>query len=356
MNEVLRKHLLILLMAGFSFASYSQFYNGHQMSFGKNRVQYNDFVWSFYRHEKYDVYFNEDGRNLAEYTADYAEQIIPKIESFFDYTLERRILFVAYNRLTDFRQSNIGLVTGKDEYNIGGTTTINRNKAFLYFEGNFDKYDEQITAAITRIIINEMLNGTALIDNVANSTLINIPGWYSEGLVAYLSKQWDVETENIVKDGIVNGKYEKFNRLTGDDAIYAGHSFWKYIADTYGESVIPSIIYLTSISKSIKTGFSNVLGFSIKDLSYEWMGYYLNLFADDEAKPKTSGTGALLKKTKKGVVYEKIKISPSGNYLTYVTNDRGLYKIWLLNIQTGKKKRIFKREYRLEQITDHSFP
>lgn len=356
MKEVLRKPLLIILLTGLSLTAFPQFYNGHQMSFGKNRVQYNEFVWSYYRYEKYDVYFNEDGRNLADYTADFAEQIIPKIEGFFDYTLKRRLQFLVYNRMSDFRQSNIGLVTGKDEYNIGGTTTVSQNKAFLYFEGDFNSYDEQITAAVTRIIVNEMLNGSALIDNVANSTLINIPNWYSEGLVAYLSKQWDIETENQVKDGIMNGKYEKFNRLTGDDAVYAGHSFWKYIADTYGESVIPSIIYLTSISKSIKTGFSNVLGFSIKELSFEWMGYYLNLFADDNTRPKIPDSGKMLKKTKKGVVYENIKISPAGNYLAYVTNDMGLYKIWLLNIQTGKKKRIFKREYRLEQITDHSYP
>ena len=70
-------------------AGHAQFYNGHQMSFGKNRVQYNEFVWSFYRYAKYDVYFNEDGKNLAEYTADYAEQIIPQIEAFFDYTMEK---------------------------------------------------------------------------------------------------------------------------------------------------------------------------------------------------------------------------------------------------------------------------
>ncbi len=154
----------------------------------------------------------------------------------------------------------------------------------------------------------------------------------------YLSKHWDIETENHVKDGIMNGKYEKFNRLTGNDAIYAGHAFWKYIADTYGESVIPSIIYLTSVSKSIKTGFSNVLGFSIKELSYEWLGYYTNLFDEDKALASTPPTGKMFKKTKKGVVYEKVKISPSGNYLSYVTNDRGLYKIWLLNIQDRKEK------------------
>ncbi|HEX2395486.1 MAG TPA: hypothetical protein VHI78_09070, partial [Bacteroidales bacterium] len=356
MKVTLQKNILIILFSVLSLAGFSQFYNGHQMSFGKNRVQFNEFVWSYYRFDKYDVYFNEDGKNLADYTAEYAEQIIPRIEAFFDYTLEKRILFVAYNKLSDFRQSNIGLITGNDDYNIGGTTTVNRNKVFLYFEGNYDEYDIQITAAVTRILVNEMISGTDLIDNVANATLSNIPQWYSEGLIAYLSMQWDIQTENFVKDGILSGKYEKFNRLTGQDAIYAGHSFWKYIADTYGESVIPSIIYLTSISKSIKTGFSNVLGLTLKELTYDWTGYYLSLFEGEKEKTAVPETGKLLKRTKKGVVYQNVKISPTGNYLTYVTNDRGLYKIWLMNVQSGKKKRIFKREYRLDQITDFSYP
>ena len=355
MRKSAQKFLVSFLFLSISLMSTAQFYNGHQMSFGKNRVQHNSFVWSYYRYGKFDVYFNEDGKNLADYTADYAEKVIPQIEAFFDYTMEKRILFVVYNRLTDYRQSNIGLITGQDEYNIGGTTSVIQNKAFLYFEGDYRKYDEQITAVITRIIVNELLFGSQLFDNVANSTLINIPRWWNEGLVAYLSKKWDIETENHVRDGIISGKYEKFNRLTGDDAVYAGHAFWKYIADTYGESVIPSIIYLTSISKSIKNGFSNVLGLSILELSYEWMGYYMNLFSDDQSK-QTPETGKLFKRTRKGVVYQRVKISPSGNYISYVTNHLGLYKIWLLNLQTGKKKRILKREYKLEQIIDYSYP
>jgi hypothetical protein len=164
MRKVIQKQLLVFLFTCFTLVGHAQFYNGHQMSFGKNRVQYNEFVWSFYRYEKYDVYFNEDGKNLADYTADYAGKVIPQIEAFFDYTMEKRVLFIVYNRLTDYRQSNIGLVTGQDEYNIGGTTNVSQNKAFLYFEGDFDKLDEQITAAITRIIVNELLYGSELID------------------------------------------------------------------------------------------------------------------------------------------------------------------------------------------------
>ena len=335
---------------------HAQFYNGHQMSFGKNRVQYNDYVWSFYRHDEFDVYFNENGQKLAEYTADYAKEMLPKIESFFDYTIDTRIIFMVYNRLSDFRESNIDLITGNEDYNIGGVTNMSRNKVFLYYDGDLNLFDIQIRAATARVLMNEMMFGNALKENVTNSTLINIPDWYFEGLISYLSNRWDFTIENRVKDGIISGKFEKFNRLTGDDAKYAGHSFWKFIADTYGESVIPSIIYLTRINKSPKAGFSYVLGLSLKELSYEWMGYYLNLFTSDEQSQKTPESGKLLKRTKKGVVYQNLKISPSGNYVAYLTNQMGQYKIWLLDVQTGKRKKILKKEHKLEQITDYSFP
>ncbi len=93
--------------------SNGQFYNGLQMIFGKNRVQYNNFYWSYQRYEKFDVYFNQDGKDLGEYVADFAKQEIPRIESFFDYSLDRRIIFLVYNKLSDFRQSNIDLISGK---------------------------------------------------------------------------------------------------------------------------------------------------------------------------------------------------------------------------------------------------
>ena len=340
----------------FCMLTSAQFYNGHQMIFGKNRVQFNDFFWSFERYDKFDVYFNQEGKELAEYVADFAKREIPKIESFFDYALDRRIIFIVYNKLSDFRQSNIDLITGKDEYNIGGVTTISKNKVFLFFEGDFTKFENQITGAVARVIAYQMLFGQDLKDNLANSTLINLPSWYFEGLVSYLSNNWDYRLENRTKDGIVNGRYEKFNRLVGEDAVIAGHSFWRFIAETYGESVIPNIIYLTRINKNAKSGFLYVLGLSLKDLSYEWMGYYLNQYSDDKTRDKTPNSGKIIKRPRKKRVYQQIKVNPDGNEIAYVTNESGKYKIWLYQIQSQKKKKIFRREHKLEQITDYSYP
>ncbi|MCK4465564.1 MAG: hypothetical protein KAU83_07620, partial [Bacteroidales bacterium] len=243
---------------------FGQFYNGHQMTFGKNRVQYYDFYWSFYRFEKFDTYFNEFGRELAEYTGNIAEKTIMEIEDYFDYYLSKRLIFIIYNKLSDFKQSNIGLLTGNEEYNTGGVTKIIKNKVIIFFEGDHKKHEQQIKAAITEVLINEMLYSGDVKDRVANSTLINLPDWYIKGLISYISNPWDIEIDNRVKDGILSGIYKKFNRLTGEEAVYAGHSFWRFLASTYGEAIIPNIIYLTRINKNVNRGFLYVLGSKIK--------------------------------------------------------------------------------------------
>jgi hypothetical protein len=346
------------LLVAFCLATtsvFAQFYNGLQMSFGKNRVQYDHFYWQYYRFEKFDVYFNQFGPELAQYTEWSASRQIKRLESLLDYTLDKRIIFLVYNRLSDFRQSNIGLVTGNDDYNIGGNTRIVNNKVFLYFDGDHSKFEHQISAAIAQVILNQMLYGNELRENVANSTLINLPEWFIKGLLSYFSENWSVEIEDHVKEGVLSGKYKKFNRLTGDDAMYAGHSFWKYIEKTYGRSVIPNIIYITRVNKNSKNGFLNVVGSSLKVLSAEWLKYYQNKYKSYNGEIADAGT-PVLKHPKKRRVYEQIKASPDGSHIAYVTNEMGQYRIWLYDLKTGKKKCLLRREHRLDQIPDYSFP
>ena len=316
----------------------AQFYNGLSMSFGKNRVQYEDFVWNYYRFDKFDIYLNQQGKDLALYANLFAEKEITRIESILDYKLKKRLIFIVYNTLNDFKQSNIGLITGNDESNIGGITKISKNKASVYFDGNHHNFEVQISEAITTIILNELFNGNKLTQNITNSALTNIPEWFEKGLAAYISGSWDAETEDHVKDGIISGRYEKFNHLTGQDAIYAGHSFWRYIAKTYGESIISNIIYVTKINKNASKGFLYVLGSSLKDLSYEWSGYYYSLYSEEEQKGTFPVKGRVLKRTRQHRAYQQLKVSPSGDYLAYVTNESGKYKIWLRNLTTHKSK------------------
>ena len=347
--------ILILLMTA-SLAASAQFYNGMQMNFGKNRVQFNDRYWKFYRFDRFDVYSYENGTDLSLYVADFVEKELALIERFFDYDIERRLIFLTYNKMSDFRQSNIGLVSEDEEYNIGGTTQIIQNKVFLYFDGDHVEFERQIRAAVAEVLLTEMMFGNGLRDNLTNSTMINLPEWYLEGLISFVSNPWDYELENRVKDGIVSGKYKKFVNLQDEDARYAGHSFWKYIADMYGASIIPQILYITKINKNAESGFHYVLGSKLKQLSLDWTAYYLGLYTSTEEQAELPDEGQILKRPNKRRVYQNIKISPDGKHVAYVTNQKGQYKIWIHHEETEKQNRIYKRGQKLDQINDYSFP
>jgi Tol biopolymer transport system component len=358
-RSFLKIFFIFSLAAWFSVPDNSaQFYNGHQMKFGKNRVQYNTFYWKFYRFENYDVYSYDEGTELSLYIADYLKEELPRIERFFDYEFSKRLLFIAYNKQSDFKQSNIGQlnVNEEEEPNIGGLTRIIQNKLFIFFEGDHNDLEQQITKAVSEALIYEMLYGNDFKDSFTNSTLLNLPEWYVSGLVSYIANPWDYELENRVKDAVLDGRFDKFNRLEGVEALYAGHSFWKYIADTYGESVIPNILYLTRINRNSNVGFLSVLGMPLKDLSDEWLGYYLNLYLDYESYGELPPREDLVRKPKKKKVYTQAKMSPDGQNLAYVTNEDGQYRLFMHNLNSGKKKRLDKAGFKIEKIADYSYP
>ncbi len=332
-----------------------QFYNGHQMHFGKNKVQYYDYYWSYYRFENFDCYFNEYGRDLAQFTADYALKKLDEIEGYFDYTLEKRIIFVIYNKNAEFKQSNIGLLTfDEDTYNTGGFSRIIKNKVNLYYEGDHIAFRNQIAESITEVIINEMLYSADFKDRISSSSVIYMPQWYLKGLVKYVASGWSYETENRVKDGIMSGRYKNINHLEYDDATYAGQSFWRFIAREHGDALIPNIIYLTKIYKNVDDGFLYVLGQNLKSLLKDWKEYYQNEYSEDSGNP--ANDGRTIRKSKKEILFQQVKVSPDGRHIAYATNDWGRKRIYLYDESTGKQKIIFRAEPRFEQKTDNTYP
>jgi len=351
----IKKLIITIIACVFYLNASGQFYNGHQMSFGKNKVQYYDYYWSYYRFDDFDCYFNEYGRDLAQFTADYAMKKLAEIEDYFDYTLEKRLIFIIFNKNAEYKQSNIGLVTfEEDSYNTGGFSRIIKNKVMLYYEGDHVAFQRQIAAAITEVIINEMLYNADVKDRVSSSSLIYMPDWYIKGLINYVAFGWDYEAENRVKDGIKSGKFKNINHLEYDDAIDAGQSFWRYIGKEYGDALIPNIIYLTKIYKNIDDGFLYVTGQDLKDILKEWEKYYSEEYSGDRDLPADDEN--IIRKSKKEQIYQQVKVSPGGDYIAYVTNDWGRKRIWLYNQLTGKQKIIFRKEPRFEQVTDNTYP
>src|SRR6185295_9063336 len=127
-----------------------------------------------------------------------------------------------------------------------------------------------------------MMFGGSIGEAVQNAVLLKLPLWFKDGLTSYMSESWSTEDDNLLRSGILSGKYKKMNKLTGADARFAGHAVWHYIALKYGEASIPNLLYLTRINRSMESGFSFVFGKSVKDFLKEFYDYYSDQFNEDE--------------------------------------------------------------------------
>ena len=349
--------LFLLLFVIFSNTNLSaQFYSGSQTDFGKNRVKYDNYFWTYYSYPKYDVYFYEQGRELANYVSISAKAQMEKVEKLFDYSFDEKVQFIVYNKQSDYKQSNIGLSTEED-YNTGGVTRIAGSKVILYYEGDHAKLDAQIRAGLAEVLINQMMYGGNVREMVKNSTLLNLPDWYIKGLIDYVTVDWNSDIDNHVKDGIASGKYKNINRLEGNNAKYAGHALWKHIADNYGEAVISNILYMTKVSRNIDNSSLFVLGISVKNLWSECYESYTGKYMEkDTTRTLPKQIPLTVKKPRAERIYGQMKVSPDGNYVLYTTNEMGQYKIWLYDVQKNKAKRILKSGQKIDRPSDYSFP
>lgn len=345
--------ILILLLAG---KLQAQFYYGSQQEFGKNRVQYQPFNWTYYGFDRYQVYLYEGGQELAQYVAKRAEIELENIERKLDFQFEDKLQILVYTNQGDFRQSNVGL-SNEENGNLGGVTKISGTKLAVYFKGDHHDLNKQIRAGIAEVLINDMMYGGRARDMVKNSTLLVLPDWYKKGLISYLSEDWNIDLDNAIMDGINNDKYYSFNKLTGDEAVQAGHALWNYIADSYGEASIPNVLYMTKVSRSVENSFSFVLGTTTQTIVYEWIDSFAkrNLNADTSRYlPKSA---PILTNPKSFRNYYQLKISTDGKNVAYVTNELSQYKVYVKSLQKDSKpKRIAKWGPKIERLNDLSYP
>lgn len=351
------RHLLSALLAlslG-STGAYAQFYQGTQQEYGKNRVQYQDFLWQYYRFDRLETYFYKGGRDIAQYVAMSGHKHLKELEKQFDFTMEDRLQFVVYNSLTDFRQSNIG-ITNDEQYNIGGVNRIVGSKIFVYYEGDHTLLDRQVRGGIAQVLLDQMMYGGNWKEVLKNSTLLNIPEWFTKGLVAHSEGRWDASTNSRIRDGVLSGRFDKFNRLEGQMATDAGNAIWSYVADVYGPGVIPNILYMTRVSRNAESGFLFVLGVSLKTLSDECLAHYRQRFEEEDRLRNEVAIEELTIRTRKTRDYSQFVQSPNARYLAWVSNEMGQYKVWLYEPGTGKLKKLIKGEKKLNRIVDRSYP
>lgn len=346
------RFLFFLLSMTVAPAVYGQFYYGLHQTFGKNRVQYQNFTWSFYRYERFDVFHYQNGQHLAQQVARMVSREMPLIEQMLDVPLDERIQVVVFNTLGELTQSNLNAST-EEAYNTGGVTHFSGTRMFVYFNGDYAHLEAQVREGLAGLAMNNLMYG-GFTRSLRNSTLLNLPDWYTQGLLAYISQPYDNEVESRVLDAMVHDEFDHIYGMTGVQARAAGHSLWNYIAQTYGRNVIKEIVYTTVRERSIDRGLEYNLGVDSDRLLENWKRSFLNRLNESHSD-ETLEEVEIYRSREEGRI-SRPTFSSNGQYMAFVSNYFGKYKVHLVDVATGERQTILRGGHLIAQNVDYSYP
>ncbi len=353
--KIYRFLLFFVFVLTFHGTLYAQFYNGTQMTFGQNRVQYEDYFWRYLRFLDFDVYYDKEGRELADFVAKKVPLIMQHMSQKFEMNYSKRMIFIACNSLNDLKQTNIGLGSSIHENNIGGVTQIVDNKVVVYFNGDHNNLITQIKKGVAELYINDYLFG---IDNyrevISNSAVSGFPDWFVQGFVEFASDTWNSEVESHIRYGLSSGSYTEISHLQGDDAAYAGLALWNYIAEAYGNEYVSNIVYLAGVIKEVNESFELLLGKSVSELIAEMNRFYSEKF--NTSQMQSFGEKISLPFRLRNHRIANIAVSPDGTKLCFATHIKGRVDIWLYSFAEQKTTHVQRLSYKLNQITDDTYP
>lgn len=349
---------LLILCIGTGLTIPAQGQTTAQTSFGKNRVQYHHQFddWLLYETPNFITYWYGDARNVAQAALQIAELDYPQVHQLLEHQMTEKIEMLVFSDLTDLKQSNIG-----EEEVFGlrsGETKVIGNKVFVYFDGSHTHLRAQIREGIAGVLINSMLFGANFQEIVQNAVLLNLPGWYTEGLSAYCGEAWNPELDNELKDILLHKDYPKFDKLAKEYPRLAGHAFWYYISLHFGQGTVSNLLYLTRINRSVDAGFLYVMGAGYRRTTTAMMEYFYKRYRDEaEWMEQLPQKGKINIRNKRKLPLYQFKISPDGKKIAWVSNHIGKWNVWVQELKSGKRKRILKGGARNAlQAADYNYP
>ena len=279
-----------LFLIGFVFPLFSMA-QVSTVTFGKNRVQHKKFIWKFYQSPNFNTYTSQGGVELGKFAAQVAEEELPSIENFTEYSLQRRANIVVYNNYNDYKSSNIGL--GMDWQNSGGSTKLVNNKIVTYFDGNHEHLKKSIREGIAKVLTDNLLFGDDIGEFASNQALLDLPKWLVDGYVAYAAEPWSVEKDDALKSAILGGGYNSFYQFAFDKPLLAGNAFWYYFGEKYRKENITYMLYLARIYKNLNSASLRICKAKFKDVLTDFMRFEQDRYIKDIRGRRNAPKGLL---------------------------------------------------------------
>ncbi len=325
--KVLLAVFIFLITAG---NAYSQF--------GQNKVQYKVFDWKYIQSKHFDVYFNQGGEYIAQFTAVAAESSLVSLENNIGYGIKNRVPIIVFNSHNEFQQNN-----AVDEYlpeGVGGVTELFKNRIIVPFEGDYDKFRHVIHHELLHAYMNDLYYGGSIQNIISQNITLQFPGWFSEGMAEYQSLNgMDKANDMFIRDAVIYDYMPPLDYIGGYLSYRGGQSFFSWLADEYGKDKIGDLMIQIKALGDVDEGFKDVYNMDIEKLSEKWhKSLKQTYWPDINTRQELNDFAIRLTNSKDGDGFYNTapSISPKGDKVVFISNRDNFFSVYLADIKSGK--------------------
>jgi len=310
---------------------------GAAQDFGKNKVQYKSFNWSYLQTSHFDIYFYEGEEDLAYFAAEQSEYACQQIKKDFRHEIRKRVPIILYKSHNDFQQTNV--ILEMLEEGVGGFTEFFKNRVVMPFTGSYEDYRHVLHHELTHAVMIDMLYGGGVGSLVRRQHFFSPPLWFVEGLAEYESLGWEKDADMFMRDATISGYLQPLPYVRGFLLYKEGQSAVRYIANRYGGEKIGEILGKARLHRNMEKALKSSIGMGVEGLDEEWRKAQRVIYWPEIARRQEARDFArqLTDHTKDGSGFNlRPAFSPQGKTLVFFSNKSDYTDIYLLSAIDGQ--------------------
>ncbi|NQT25640.1 PD40 domain-containing protein [candidate division KSB1 bacterium] len=309
----------------------------YTQGFGKNKVQYRTFDWKFIQSDHFDVYYYDDAKEVAIFTADVAESSYVALKKDFKYKVTNRIPILIYNGHNEFQQTNVTLSDLSES--VGGFTEVFKDRVVIPFQGSYKEYRHVLHHELTHAVMFQMFYGGGMGATITGMARFQVPLWLAEGLAEYESLGWDTDSDMYMRDAAINGYVPPIEYMYGFMVYKGGQSVLNYIADKYGEQKISEILGKVRLSRNVNQGIKQSIGIDLEELSERWHKHLRKTYwpdVENRHEPEDLAKRLTDHEKNEHFLNGSPSVSPKGDRIAYLSDRSNYTDIYLMSTVDGR--------------------
>jgi len=188
-----------------------------------------------------------------------AERNYHELEGLLGYKSSLQFTATVYNDINDYHEAlKLNAVWLE---RISGTVKYSQEYNYpIYANCNYDLIRSQFIYSLSHFVFHEFLLGISVRQKLSQTGSHTIPNWFLQGLGAYLASGWNANSADEYAFYECKGGFKSPNQIVPMGAQVYGKKIWRDLFQTYGKSVVSTMMFVLKYAGNAESAIEYVTG------------------------------------------------------------------------------------------------